>query len=112
MRTLQLVMLAVLALALPVLSLLAEEPKADSAATISSDNGYKWPETLAGKTLDDWIKELRSTDPSVKENVLRTIPLFGDKAAKAVPAIIDHLNPGYDVSVRVNACVALMSLKV
>ncbi|MBI1916357.1 MAG: HEAT repeat domain-containing protein [Planctomycetes bacterium] len=113
MRTLQTVVLTVLTLALLVPSFSAQNAKPEATPSTSSDSGYKVPESLAGKTLDEWIRELRSLDPSVKENVLRTLPLFGDKAAKAVPAVINLANlEGQDVSVRVNVCIALMSLNV
>src|SRR5712671_529286 len=105
MRILQASVLAVLALALPVLSLSAQNP---------SGSASKWPESIAGKSLDQWIRELRTTrDPSVKENVLRTLPLFGPAANKAVPAVIELANAGgEDVSVRINACIALMTLDI
>jgi HEAT repeat protein len=78
----------------------------------------KQPDTklsqVAGKTLEQWIKEIGSVDPSKRENAIRTVLLFGpDRAYQAVPAILDQLrkhdpvsNP-VDASVRVNAALAL-----
>src|SRR5947199_4279378 len=114
MRTLRTIVLAVLALALPVLAWAAQQ-KAELASTnSSSDNDYKVPDSLAGKRVDEWLRELRTTqDPSVKENVLRTLPLFGKDAAKAAPAVINlAYAEGEDVSVRINVCIALMTLEI
>src|SRR5262249_4350587 len=114
MRTLRTIVLAVLTLALPVLALTAQQ-KAELASTnSSSDDAYKVPDSLAGKRVDDWLRELRTTqDPSVKENVLRTRPLCGKDEKKAAPAVINlAYADGEDVSVRINACLALMTLEI
>jgi HEAT repeat protein len=61
---------------------------------------------IGGKSLNQWIAETKSPDASVRENAVRTIMLFGEAAAPAAPALIDRLLD-VDVSLRVNACIAL-----
>src|SRR5262249_3359287 len=78
-----------------------------------SSSEYKWPLTIAGKSLDEWIKELKHRDPSVRENAIRTLPMFGPSARKAVSAVIDMANNDReDVSLRVNSCISLMTLEI
>jgi len=110
MRTLQ-TAAAILALALPAHSLSAEKAKSEPTQS-SSSSEYKWPDTVAGKTLEQWIKELKHADPSVRENAVRTLPLFGPRASKAIPDIIHMTGSDYDVSLRVNGCIALMTLEI
>jgi HEAT repeat protein len=111
MRTLQTIAVAVLALAVPAHSSSAEKDKTEPSQS-SSSSQYKPPDAVAGKSLDQWIKELKHTDPSVRENAVRTLPLFGDRASKAIPDIIYMTAIDYDVSLRVNGCIALMNLKI
>jgi hypothetical protein len=112
MRTQRAVVRAVLALALSVPLWLAGNAKAEPTPQNPGGSAYKWPESIAGKSLDKWIEELRRTDPSVKENALRTLPLFGPPAKRAVPEIVLLANNDReDVSVRINACLALMMLE-
>ncbi|MBI3406855.1 MAG: HEAT repeat domain-containing protein [Planctomycetes bacterium] len=77
----------------------------------------KQPDTkithIQGKTLEQWIKEIASPDPSKRENAIRTVLAFGpDRAYQAVPAILEHLDKHtvsapIDASIRVNAAGAL-----
>jgi HEAT repeat protein len=68
---------------------------------------------IGGKTLEQWIAEISSKDPSKQENAIRTVMLFGPvRALKAVPALLKELKSHsitypLDVSVRTNACIAL-----
>ena len=111
MRTLQTAAAAILALALPAHSLSAEKAKSEPTQS-SSSSKYDWPDTVAGKTLEQWIKELKHADPSVRENAVRTLHLFGPRASKAIPDIIHMTGSDYDVSLRVNGCIALMTLEI
>src|SRR5262245_11612261 len=111
MRTLQTAAAAILALALPAHSLSAEKAKTEPTQS-SSSSKYEWPDTVAGKTLEQWIKELKHTDPSVRENAVRTLPMFGPRAKKAIPDIIHMTATDYDVSLRVNGCIALMNMDI
>jgi HEAT repeat protein len=69
---------------------------------------------VAGKTLDEWIELIHTTDPSKREQAMRTILAFGpEKAQQAVPAIIAELKKHnksgvrVDLSVRISGAVAL-----
>ncbi len=47
---------------------------------------------IGGKSLEEWIKEITSKDPSKGEKAIRTILLFGpDRAVDAVPILISQL---------------------
>jgi HEAT repeat protein len=60
---------------------------------------------VAGKNLEAWIKEIDHPDPSIRENAIRTIVMFGPKAGKAAPRLIWHVDRlnDKDTSPRVNA---------
>jgi HEAT repeat protein len=66
---------------------------------------------LGGKTLEEWMKDIRSPDRSRGENAIRTVVGFGpDRAYAAVPILIAELkrrDVEVDVSIRVNAVMAL-----
>ncbi len=96
--------LPLLAASRPVLAQKANDAKA-TPTTI---------EQLGGKTLNEWIKDLKTVrDPSKAENDIRTILLFGPDAAQAaLPHLLSILrkhsraNP-VDTSVRVNTVIAV-----
>jgi HEAT repeats len=71
-------------------------------------------EQLGGKTINEWIKELKTAkDPSKVENDIRTILLFGPDAAQAaMPHLLSILRKHsrttpVDTSVRVNTVIAV-----
>ncbi len=50
---------------------------------------------IGGKTVDQWIKEIGSKDPSKREAAVRAIVAFGpEHAAKAAPALIAEVKRG------------------
>jgi HEAT repeat protein len=61
---------------------------------------------IGGKTLGDWMNDLKDKDPAVRENGLATLKIYGTAAREAAPLIIKLLRDG-DTSVRVNAAIAL-----
>jgi HEAT repeat protein len=71
------------------------------------------PKEVAGRTFEDWSKDITHKDPSKREMAIRAILGFGpEKAYEAVPAMLTELrrhNPDYpiDTSVRVNLAMAL-----
>ena len=70
--------------------------------------------TMVGdKKLEDWIKDLRHTDPSVREEAIRAIVLFPNagEAAAAVNGLIDRLHDT-DASPRIKAVLALGMIKL
>jgi hypothetical protein len=68
---------------------------------------------IDGKTLPEWIKEIKDTDPAVAELAMQAVQLYGpDVAAKeAGPALVDALS-FTDAALKVNACIALANLGV
>jgi HEAT repeat protein len=68
---------------------------------------------IAGKNLDQWIKEIGSKDPSRREAAMRTVLQFGpNKAYLAVPKLIEQLKTNtptkpLDLSVKVSGTIAL-----
>src|SRR5262249_28182762 len=77
----------------------------------------KQPDTklsqVHGRSLEQWIKDINSPDPSKRENAIRTVLLFGpDRAYQAVPALLEQLDKHtsatpIDASIRVNIAGAL-----
>ncbi len=68
-------------------------------------------EKVGDKKLSQWIADLRNSDPSVREEAIRMIILFGPSAAEAVPALLDRLHDA-DTSPRAKAIVALALIKI
>ena len=66
---------------------------------------------VGGKTLKDWIADLKHSDPSVREEAIRAIPFFGAASSEAVPALIEHLNDS-DESPRSKAVLTLGMVKI
>ena len=66
---------------------------------------------VGGRTLNQWISDLRHPDPSVREEAIRSIILFGPEGARAVPQIVERLSDR-DSSPRVKAAIALGVLPV
>lgn len=68
---------------------------------------------ILGKTLEQWIKEIESLDPSKRSTAIQMATMFGpDRAYQALPAILKELGKHgsttpVDASVRVNAAAAL-----
>jgi HEAT repeat protein len=68
---------------------------------------------IAGKTFEQWLKEIRSSDPSKQENAILTVRLFGpERAREAAHDILIVLKKHsftypLDISVRTSATVVL-----
>jgi HEAT repeat protein len=65
-------------------------------------------EVLAGKNMDEWIDELKTTtDPSIRESAIAMVKYYGKAAAeRGAPYIIKAMSDT-DASVRVNAVITL-----
>jgi HEAT repeat protein len=61
---------------------------------------------IGGKTLYQWIQEIKDKDPSIQENAIATVKLYGQNGRVAAPALISELSDR-DVSLRVNAAITL-----
>src|SRR6516225_5877902 len=78
----------------------------------SKQSSGKSPDTIGGKYLKDWIKEISSPDPSRRENAIRTVVLFGAYASQeALPALMERIERDNDTSPRVNAIMALGAIE-
>jgi HEAT repeat protein len=86
-------------------SLPAAPPPAQSTNTEPKVN------EVGGKTLKQWIADLKHADPSVREEAIRAIPYFGAAASEAVPALIEHINDP-DASPRSKAILTLGMIKI
>jgi HEAT repeat protein len=87
----------------------AQPPRKQSTPATSRDSpGGLSPDKVAGKTLDQWIKDLSNEDASIRTQAVMALPEFGDRAHKAVPELLKRLNDP-DVSPRARA---VMSLRV
>jgi HEAT repeat protein len=79
----------------------------------AQDKESKEVTDVAGRKLDDWIKDITHKDPSKRETAILSVLGFGpEKAYQAVPAMLTELrrhSPEYpiDTSVRVNIAIAL-----
>jgi HEAT repeat protein len=62
---------------------------------------------INGKTLLDWEKDLTDKDPSVKEEAIHSMMLYGTAARKSVSKIIKIMMYDPDVGLKVNAVIAL-----
>lgn len=68
------------------------------------------PANVGGKTLQQWVKEIRDKDPGVAETAIQAVTQFGGDAQKeAGRALIARLADP-DVSVRANAAYAISVL--
>jgi HEAT repeat protein len=67
------------------------------------------PKEVLGKSLKDWVADLRSTDPSVKVKALQAIPYFGESAKKEAGPLMVEAVENTDASVRANALLAIGS---
>jgi HEAT repeat protein len=71
------------------------------------------PKEIGGKTLDQWIKEIKSNpDPSAQQTAMRVVPFFGDKAGAAAPALIARLRSQErpDIACRAHAVLTLATI--
>jgi HEAT repeat protein len=79
------------------------------AQTGSSERTSRPPSEIGGKTLEQWIAEIKHHDPGVRQNAMRAVPFFGEPAKKAVPALLIILKDT-DASCRVHAALSLSAL--
>jgi HEAT repeat protein len=70
------------------------------------------PTEIGGRTLDQWVKEIKNPDPSVQEMAMRVVPYFGKKAGSAAPVLIARLKDtsNRDIACRAHAVLALAAI--
>jgi hypothetical protein len=70
----------------------------------------EWPKQVGGRSVSEWIGDLKSTDPTVRDFALRIIPQFGPEgrklSSKQIIALIDDPDPG----IRINAILLFTSI--
>jgi HEAT repeat protein len=71
-----------------------------------TEESKKTSAMVGGKTLDQWIDDLKNKDPAKRELALSMIKLYGSGARPAVPAVIRTMGDP-DMALRVNAIIAL-----
>jgi HEAT repeat protein len=64
---------------------------------------------IGGKSLDEWIKELHSTDSSERMTACQAVLAYKEEGRKAVPDLIRLLSD-HDHSVRTNAVISIGAL--
>ena len=63
-------------------------------------------ESVEGKALEQWIKDLKDKDPFIRENAIHMLKVFGSAAREASPQLVKALTD-HDVSIRVNAAITI-----
>jgi HEAT repeat protein len=71
----------------------------------------KTAQEVNGKTLNDWLVDLRSTDPSIRLKAIANIKGFGEAGQIATNSLMQALREK-DASTRVNACITLAAIGV
>lgn len=87
-------------------------PGAASPNTPSSGTGgpTNYPSEVGGRKLEEWIKDIDSPDPSVREGAIRVIVQFGPPARRATPALVRQVRILNDLSPQASAIIALSEL--
>jgi len=63
-------------------------------------------ESVEGKLMEQWIRDLKDKDPYIRENAIHMLKVFGSAAREASPQLVKALRDP-DVSIRVNAAITL-----
>jgi hypothetical protein len=96
-----------------------KEPAKESTKEPSKEPKFEFkePTEVAGKTFQEWMKLMKSTDPVRREEAMKYVIAFGPlKSPEALPEVILQLNrhktapAGVDLSVRVNGIIALSTI--
>jgi HEAT repeat protein len=69
------------------------------------------PVEVGGKTLQQWLTQLKSPDASMRAEAILNVVHFGEAAKSAVPLILDRCNDR-DVSPRCKAVLALKYMEI
>lgn len=64
-------------------------------------------EEVEGKTLDQWVADLKDGDPSVREKAIMIIPAYGPSASSQVPKLVELCRHDQDLGPRSKAIMAL-----
>ncbi len=89
------------------------EDKADSKATAKEPakdaaQSVEWPTEVGGKSLQQWIKEINSNDPSMRKSAIVAVRAFGPTSRQAIPAILNELRKQInDITVKAHAIISI-----
>lgn len=91
-----------------IVAMLLLTAQAGAQTPSTKDGSSKEPtpkkvDKVDGRTLDEWIKLLKSEDPSRRTQAIIAITQFEEDAARAVPILITIIRSDTDVSPRVKA---------
>jgi HEAT repeat protein len=81
--------------------------KDDSRSSTFDQTSSPIPREIGGKSYEDWKRDLKHADPSIRSEAIRVLPAFREKAADAVPTLCQILKNDPDASPRVKAAMAL-----
>ncbi len=83
---------------------------AAAPSTVPAANAPNYPSQVGGRTLEEWIKDIHDTDPSVRARAIQVVVEFGPAARKAIPAITQQVKQLNDLSPQAYAIIALAEL--
>lgn len=90
---------------LPAQVIQAQTPPAGSAP--APQPAFNEPKQIAGKTLDEWIRQIDHNDPGTREEAIRTVVMFGPSARRAIPALVRQVSNQNDHSPLTSSIVVL-----
>jgi HEAT repeat protein len=79
---------------------------------LSNERPVEWPKQIYGKTVQDFIIEFNSSDPTVREIAVRTLPGFGPEARKIYMKPLLRLISDPDPGVRINTIMVIASMPI
>jgi HEAT repeat protein len=69
-------------------------------------------ERVSGRTLEEWIRLLKSTDPSIRFDAIHAIQFYGADSRDAVVPVLHILSNDNEATLRSNAAVVLMNIEI
>ncbi|HEV3118310.1 MAG TPA: hypothetical protein VGY58_14765, partial [Gemmataceae bacterium] len=63
-------------------------------------------ERVNGKTMDEWMRDLKEKDVSTRERAIAALKMYEEEAREVAPAVIKAIDDR-DMSLRVNAIITL-----
>jgi HEAT repeat protein len=90
----------------PVRVAFADRPESTTSPSTSPSGTPPVITEVGGRSFDEWKADLKHRDPSFRSKAMLNIILFGERAADAIPLIIDRLHDN-DASCRAKGVLAL-----
>jgi HEAT repeat protein len=85
-------------------------PAAAQPTNTAVPNSASYPTQIGGRQLEDWIRDIDDTDPSVRARAIQVVIDFGPSARKAIPAVTRQVKQLNDLSPQAYAIIALAEL--